>query len=201
MDELLRCYDDRQRPQTAAEKYFLGLDIGSECPPLPVPRTANESLGNALMFYTKIQAEDGHWANDYGGPMFLLPGLVVACYLTKTELPEPYRREMIVYLSHIQSDDGGWGLHIEDHSTIFGTAMNYVALRLLGLPKDDQRCVRARNFLKANDGAKGIPTWGKFWLAALGCYEWEGLNAVPPELWLFPDWFPLHPGRWWCHCR
>ncbi len=22
---------------------------------------------------------------------------------------------------------------------------------------------------------------------------------MPPELWLLPDWFPLHPGRWWCH--
>ncbi len=48
--------------------------------------------------------QDGHWANDYGGPMFLLPGLVVTCYITGTVLPEPYRREMIVYLSNIQAE-------------------------------------------------------------------------------------------------
>ena len=24
---------------------------------------------------------------------------------------------------------------------------------------------------------------------------------MPPELWLLPYWFPLHPGRFWCHCR
>lgn len=99
------------------------------------------------------------------------------------------------------SQDGGWGLHVESPSNIFGTAMNYVAMRLLGVDKDDSRAVRARTFLKAHDGAKAIPTWGKFWLASLGCYEWTGLNAVPPELWLLPDWFPVHPGRWWCHCR
>lgn len=32
-------------------------------------------------------------------------------------------------------------------------------------------------------GATGAPAWGKFYLAALGVYEWEGMNPVPPELW------------------
>ena len=108
---------------------------------------------------------------------------------------------MIRYLSNIQHDDGGWGLHLEDKSTIFGTSMSYVTLRLLGLDKNDKRIQKARNFLLNNDGAKGIPSWGKFWLCALGVYEWEGMNAVPPELWLLPYWVPMHPGRWWCHCR
>lgn len=30
-----------------------------------------------------LQCEDGHWAGDYGGPMFLMPGLIFACYITK----------------------------------------------------------------------------------------------------------------------
>jgi lanosterol synthase len=44
---------------------------------------------------------------------------------------------------------------------MFGTALNYVAMRLLGVDKDDPAAVRARNFIKANGGAKGVPTWGK----------------------------------------
>lgn len=31
----------------------------------------------ALQFYSTIQADDGHWPGDYGGPLFLLPGLVI----------------------------------------------------------------------------------------------------------------------------
>lgn len=27
-----------------------------------------------MRFYAALQAEDGHWAGDYGGPLFLLPG-------------------------------------------------------------------------------------------------------------------------------
>jgi hypothetical protein len=32
-------------------------------------------------------------------------------------------------------------------------------------------------------GAVGTPSWGKFWLAALGVYSWGGLHPIPPELW------------------
>jgi len=29
----------------------------------------------------------------------------------------------------------------------------------------------------------------------------EGVNSLFPELWLFPEALPVHPSRWWCHCR
>lgn len=32
-----------------------------------------------MTFYMGLQAEDGHWAGDYGGPLFLLPGRRVPC--------------------------------------------------------------------------------------------------------------------------
>jgi hypothetical protein len=50
-------------------------------------------------------------------------------------------------------------------------------------------------------GATGSPSWAKAWLSILGVYEWEGMNAIPPELWLLPKSFPLHPWRWWTHTR
>ena len=58
----------------------------------------------------------------------------------------------------------------------------------------------------ANGGATHITSWGKFWLAVLGCYSWDGMNPTPPEIWLLPyaSWTGIgltHPGRFWCHCR
>lgn len=60
--------------------------------------------------------------------------------------------------------------------------------------------------MHARGGVTYITSWGKFWLAVLGCYHWHGMNPITPEMWLLPysawtgiGW--LHPGRFWCHCR
>ncbi len=47
------------------------------------PSTAGEAAVRAMEYYQMLQCEDGHWAGDYGGPMFLMPGLIFACYITK----------------------------------------------------------------------------------------------------------------------
>jgi lanosterol synthase len=87
-------------------------------------------------------------------------------------------------------------------SSVLGTALNYVALRLLGVPAEDPVCVKARLYLHSLGGASGIPAWGKFWLAVLNVYDWEGVNPIPPELWCLPYTLnPIHPGRMWVHTR
>lgn len=34
------------------------------------------TMRRGLRYYASLQAEDGFWPGDYGGPLFLLPGLV-----------------------------------------------------------------------------------------------------------------------------
>ena len=87
--------------------------------------SAREASHLALSFYEMLQCDDGHWAGDYGGPMFLMPGLICAIYITKSHtkgaLPEVRKNGMIDYLLNHQQRDGGWGTHIECASTMFGT--------------------------------------------------------------------------------
>lgn len=40
----------------------------------PAAHTAVDAALKGMHFYRHLQAEDGHWAGDYGGPLFLLPG-------------------------------------------------------------------------------------------------------------------------------
>jgi len=42
--------------------------------------------------------------------MFLMPGLIITCFITNTDLGAPRRAEMIRYLRNQQREDGGWGL-------------------------------------------------------------------------------------------
>lgn len=170
----------------------------------PSPEHVAASLRAGVSFYQTLQAEDGHFPGDYGGPMFLLPGLVITCHVTGVmdeALPPPHRRELRRYLCNHQNDDGGFGLHIEGRSTMFGSVLSYVSLRLLGEPAESRLMTSSLAWITSHGGATAIPSWGKFWLAALGVYEWKGLNPMPPEMWLLPHALPVHPGRMWCHCR
>ncbi len=160
-----------------------------------------DALVNGMEYFSRLQSDEGHWAGDYGGPLFLLPGLLIAAYLSDTPFPKPHQEMMKIYLFNHQQDDGGWGMHIEGDSTMFGTVMQYVSLRILGADKNDERLVNARQWMADNGGATGIPSWGKFYLAILNLYDWAGFNSLFPEMWLLPKWLPVHPSRYWCHSR
>lgn len=134
--------------------------------------------------------------------MFLLPGIVFTWYVTKTPISSAYATAIKNYLTaRANPDDGGWGLHIEGESTVFGTTLNYAVLRLVGVDPEDPVMVKARGTLHKLGGALYSPHWAKFWLAVLGVVEWDIVNPVPPELWLLPNWVPFHPWRWWVHIR
>ena len=167
----------------------------------PIQKEAFLSAFKGLNFYKSLQADEGHWPGDYGGPMFLLPGLIIASSITETSFPLPHRELMKRYMLNHQNEDGGWGLHIEGQSTMFGTVMQYVALRLLGMKSDIPPMEKSRKWIHQHGGADGIPSWGKFYLAVLGVYEWEGCNSLLPEMWLLPKSLPMHPWRYWCHSR
>ncbi|KAE8416353.1 terpenoid cyclases/protein prenyltransferase alpha-alpha toroid [Aspergillus pseudocaelatus] len=187
-------------PQSVADKYFLGLPTG--LPKLPPAKTPLQCAENGLEFFSKLQLPPGNWACEYGGPMFLLPGLLITYYVTNTPIPPEYATEIKRYLFARQHpEDGGWGLHIEAHSSVFGTCMNYVALRLVGVSEDDHRMIKARGLLHRLGGAIYGPHWAKFWLSILGVMDWDCVNPVPPEIWLLPDWVPFAPWRWWIHIR
>jgi hypothetical protein len=165
------------------------------------PSTAGEAAHKGFQFYQMLQCEDGHWAGDYGGPMFLMPGLICCMYITKVPFPEYKKKAMVAYLRNHQQTDGGWGTHIECASTMFGTILSYVALRLLGEGPNEPFMEEARDFIMCHGGALYAPSWAKFWMAVIGVYHWDGVNSIPAEMWFLPDWFPFHPGKLWCHCR
>jgi len=175
-----------------------------EIPPESLSDRATQTIRLAQENLRRLQAEDGHWPGDYGGPMFLLPMLVALYYATGTldRVPARRREGMVTYFSNVLHADGSIGLHAEDpRGMLFTTVLGYVALRILGLPPEDPRIVRMRRWIKDRGGPVGAAPWGKWTLCLLGLYDWQGVHPVLPELWLLPRSLPFHPGRLWCHCR
>ncbi|KAM0786634.1 hypothetical protein ACM66B_002086 [Microbotryomycetes sp. NB124-2] len=195
----------RDQPQSDETKYWLGLELDMTTGIVHHDGDPFTAAQNGYEFYKRLQSTDGHWAGEYGGPMFLLPGIVIALYVTKTPIPEEWKIEITRYLANLQRSGGpgdeGWGIHIESQSTVFGTGLNYVVLRLLGVDADHPMMIKARATLHKLGGCTGIPAWGKFWLSVLNVHDWQGVNPIPGELWLLPSFLPFHPSKWWIHTR
>jgi squalene/oxidosqualene cyclase-like protein len=154
------------------------------------------AIERGTAYLARFQSESGTLRGDYDGPLFLTPGYVFAHYATGTPILEAARVKLVRYLERAQNADGGFGLHLEGPSLLFSTVLNYVALRLLGSGSP-----QALAWIRDRGGALAIPSWGKYWLAIMRLYDWEGVNPLPPELWLLPRWVPIHPARFWCHAR
>uniref|UniRef100_A0A2N9G723 Squalene cyclase N-terminal domain-containing protein n=1 Tax=Fagus sylvatica TaxID=28930 RepID=A0A2N9G723_FAGSY len=155
------------------------------------------TLKRAVGFLSSIQTHDGHWTGDIGGLLFTMPHFVIALYITGS-LPSVFssehQKEIKRYIYNHQNTDGGWGSHIEGRSTMFGSVLNYVTLRLLGEELEEIAVARGQNWILDHGGTTLIPSWGKFILAVLGAYEWSGCNPMPPEFWLLPSFSLFHAG-------
>ncbi|KAH8671423.1 terpenoid cyclases/protein prenyltransferase alpha-alpha toroid [Xylariales sp. PMI_506] len=182
----------KRLPQSYAEKWYLGMPTG--LPNVPLPQTPLEAAEAGLCFFSKLQLPSGHWACEYGGPMFLIGGITITWYVTETPIPWTYRVEMRNYLfARAHPVDGGWGLHTEAESSALGTAFNYVALRILGVDADQPVMVKARGTLFKLGGATNAPHWTKWWLALLGVVDWDVWVHIR-EVYVSMSW--LYSRRW-----
>ncbi|KAG6038363.1 hypothetical protein E4U41_004261 [Claviceps citrina] len=189
----------KSRPQSFLEKYWLGQKFS--LPSMPSPTRPSEALDNGWEFFKRLQTEDGHWSSNDDGPLFVTGGIVISSYIIGIPLPESMRNEIIRYALNFAHVDGGWAMWIDTPPTVFGTAINYVMLRILGLPPTHPVLVEARRALHRMGSAKALPTWGKLWMCVLGVYEWDGMLPLIPEPFLTPRFLPLNPGNWWVHVR
>ena len=158
------------------------------------------ALRRASSQLSSLQRQDGAWEGEMTWCPMLTAQYVLLHYILGRSLTPVRRRHVLHSFEQTRLSDGSWGMH--DHSTphLFVTTLVYVAARLLGVERDDPLIQSAQRFLQTENVVE-IPTWGKFWLALLNLYEWQGVNAMLPELWSLPRRIPLHPANWYCHTR
>ncbi len=161
---------------------------------------AGPALKSAAARLLDLQADDGAWEGEMVWCPMLTAQYVLLHRIVGRPLDPGRRRRVLRSFERTRLDGGTWGLHEHSPPHLFVTALVYVAARLLGVERDDPLVEPARRFIRA-EGILGIPSWGKFWLALLNLYDWRGVNAILPELWVLPRRIPLHPSNWYCHTR
>ena len=100
---------------------------------------------------------------------------------------------------------GAGGTHIECASTMFGTILSYIALRLLGEEAHTPYMCEARDFITSHGGALYAPSWAKFWMAVIGFTIGEASIVFPPRCGFFRDGSPFTLASCgvtaeWCTC-
>ena len=161
---------------------------------------AETAVKSACARLLRLQGEDGAWEGEMVWCPMLTAQYVLLHHVLEQPLEPGRRRRVLRSFERTRLDGGVWGLHEHSPPNLFVTTLVYVAARLLGIERDDPLIEPARRFLRA-EGVLNIPSWGKFWLALLNLYDWRGVNAILPELWILPRRVALHPSNWYCHTR
>ncbi|KAL4805338.1 terpenoid cyclases/protein prenyltransferase alpha-alpha toroid [Aspergillus unguis] len=194
----LRTEEERRaHPQDNASKFYLGLEVTGGQGTETRAKTPSEAVLAGARYHSQVQVNGlGCWAADVSCIFFVTPMLIIAWYITGARIPEAHCIELVRFIRHAQNDDGGWPTYCGKDTTLMGTILIYVALRLLGLSADEPELIQARACLLNLGGAVQLPSWAKFWLALLGLYKWEGTDPYPVEMWLLPEWVPVSPWKW-----
>jgi lanosterol synthase len=164
-------------------------------------RSVRRACERAVEHLLARQRPDGGWNEEMVWCPALTATAVIAHHACGQPFDERERRRVLQYFDHWQLADGSWGLHPASPGYLYATVLCYVAARLAGRAADHPAAERARDWVLRRGGPGWAPTWAKAWLAVANLYDWEGLPALPPELFLLPSWLPFHPSRFYCHTR
>jgi squalene-hopene/tetraprenyl-beta-curcumene cyclase len=107
-------------------------------------------------------------------------------------LDSPKVRKLAAYIRRHQLPDGGWNIFPDGPAEINATVKAYFALKLGGDDPNAAHMRRARERVLALGGLESTNSYTRFYLALVGAIGWDLVPAVPPELLLLPNWFPLN---------
>ncbi|MFM8890877.1 MAG: prenyltransferase/squalene oxidase repeat-containing protein, partial [Planctomycetia bacterium] len=140
------------------------------------------------------QAADGHWRGPLEGDTILESEYILilawAGRLSGDEIPGAARRILAEQLP-----DGGWAIHPGGPVDVSASVKAYLALKVTGHDPDSEPLTRARAAIERAGGPWAVNSFTRFYLALLGQVSYDACPAVPPEMVLLPDWFPINLNR------
>lgn len=161
-------------------------------------RVANSIDRAAEALFAK-QHDNGHFCAEFEGDSILnTEYILMKAALGQFDAPvaTPKERELFrkmgVFIRMIQREDGTWGQYPGSGPDISACVKAYLALKLLGDDRDAPHMRKARERILELGGAEKVNTFSMFYLACLGQVSWNACPTIPPEVVLFPRWFPFH---------
>ena len=155
------------------------------------PTRLADAISRAQEYLLAQQELDGYWWAELEANVTLTAEFVMLHKILGTER-EATIQQAARYLLREQREHGGWELYFGDGGEISTSVEAYFALRLAGYSADDERLVKAREFILARGGVSKSRVFTKLHLALFGAFAWEGIPTLPPWFMFLPKWSPFN---------
>jgi len=150
-----------------------------------------EAVRRSQEYFLRTQHPDGYWVGELETNVCMAAEyLLLTHFLGARE--ETRWRKIATYLLREQRPDGPWAIYYGGPPDINATVESYFALKLSGVPADDSRMRKAREWVRSAGGVPKVRVFTKIWLALFGQWDWRGGPVLPPEMMFLPHWFPLN---------
>ncbi|MBI1247624.1 squalene--hopene cyclase [bacterium] len=165
---------------------------GHEVPSAPGEfSTLPDSIERTTSWLLEQQADEGYWCAELEGDSILQSEYLLLLAWARRENTDLAQRVSRQLLSQ-QRADGSWAQYPEAKIDVSSSVKAYFALKLTGHEPSADYMVKARDAILEAGGADTVNSFTRIYLALLGQIPVEICPAIPPEMILLPNWFPMN---------
>ncbi|HEV3253618.1 MAG TPA: squalene--hopene cyclase, partial [Candidatus Acidoferrales bacterium] len=150
-----------------------------------------QAINRTTDWLLTVQEREGYWWGELEADTTLESDYIVYLYI-RGLLDSPKVAKLANYIRGKQLADGGWNIFPDGPAELNATIKAYVALRLAGDPASAPHMERAKLKVHELGGVEASNSYTRFYLAMAGALDWSIVPAIPPELMLLPNWFPIN---------
>jgi squalene-hopene/tetraprenyl-beta-curcumene cyclase len=150
-----------------------------------------QAVSRSTNWLLSAQEQEGYWWGELEADTTLESDYVVYLHI-RGLLHSPKVSKLANYIRQKQVADGGWSIFPAGPSELNATIKAYVALRLAGDQASAPHMERAKLKVHELGGVEASNSYTRFYLAMAGALDWSIVPAIPPELMLLPNWFPVN---------
>ena len=150
-----------------------------------------EAIRRSVDWFLSAQNHLGYWWGELEADTTLESDYILYLHIlgeSKSEKSEKFAN----YIRERQLPDGGWNIFQGGPAELNATVKAWVALRLAGDSAGAPHLEQAKQKIHELGGLEATNSYVRFYLAMVGAIDWSLVPAIPPELMLLPDWFPIN---------
>ncbi len=151
----------------------------------------DRAIAKAQAYSLREQQPEGYWYYPLEANATMDAEYIFFNYFVG-RVDEHKHKRICEHLLTVQNEEGAWPLFYKGPGHLGNTLEAYFALKLTGYEATHPALTKAREFILAKGGLAQAPVFTRIFLAYFGQFPWRGVPAIPVELVLLPNWFPIN---------